>query len=116
MHFQDRWKVQEPIGRKGGMLQSWSNRVDIKHIWMNDFCIEVKIECQGENVEIWLIFVYRSTDSKERQEQWNFLREMKQMWGKNWVIGGDCNDIRSKEKSKEARRDIKTTFNLLELL
>lgn len=69
---QDRWQVQELIGIKGGMLLAWFNRIDIKHLWMNDFCIEMRIECARENAEVWLIFVYRKTNSKKRQEQWNF--------------------------------------------
>lgn len=62
---------------------------------MNDFCMELRLECKGENADVWLIFVIVSTDVKERQEQWDFLKARTQIWGKNWVMEGDFNDIRS---------------------
>lgn len=62
---------------------------------MNDFCIELRLECEGENADVWLNFMCGSTDVNERQEQWDFLKARKQIWGTNWVMGGDFNDIRS---------------------
>lgn len=77
---------------------------------MNDFCVEMRIACEGEKTEVWLIFVYGSTDYKERQEQWNFLNARKQMWGKNWVLGGEFNDIRSKEEKQGGKERHESSF------
>lgn len=75
----------------------------MKQIWMYDFCTEMRLTCDGETEEIWLIFVYGSTDVKDAQ--WDFLKAMKHGWGKYWVIGGDFNDIRNHvEKQGEKER------------
>lgn len=30
LNFEDRWLVNEPNGRKGGMLIAWSSKIDVK--------------------------------------------------------------------------------------
>lgn len=37
LHLDNRWQVSEPDGRKKGMLVAWSQRVEIKHRWTNEF-------------------------------------------------------------------------------
>lgn len=72
----------------------------------------MKIDCEGEKTEVWLIFIYGSTDNKERQEQWNFLNAKKQLWGKNWVMGETSTTSGARRKSKEAKRDMRAVFVL----
>lgn len=48
---------------------------------MNEFYMELKIEIEGEGEAVWVIFVYASTDAKEMQQQWEFLKVRKQRWG-----------------------------------
>lgn len=41
--------------------------------------MELKLQCEGETTEVWVIFVYGSTDLKEMLAQWEFLKAMRQM-------------------------------------
>lgn len=51
------------------------------------------------------MFVYASTDAKERQEQWNGLKARRQMREKNCVIWeGDFNDTKNQEEKKGEKR------------
>lgn len=47
-----------------------------------------------------MIFVYASIDSRERFQQWEFLKVRKPHWGSHWVLGGNLNDIKNNEKKK----------------
>lgn len=42
------------------MLVAWGPNVDVKQLWMNDFCVELQIEVEGEEGVVWIIFVYAS--------------------------------------------------------
>lgn len=69
LNFEDRWHVNEPDGRNGGMLIAWSSRIDVKQVWNKDFCMKLKLHCEGVTTKVWVIFVYESTDFTERQAQ-----------------------------------------------
>lgn len=114
LHFGDRWQLREPVCKKGGMVIAWSNWIYMKQIWMDDFCTEMRLVCDGENEEIWLIFVYCSTEAKERHAQWDFLKARKQGWGKYLVMGGDFNDIRSQKEKQGGKRNKRAVSSLLE--
>lgn len=88
LQFQDRWAVTEPIGRKGGLLVAWNQEIEVKQLWSNDFCMELRVIYEQEESETWVIFVHASTDTKERQQQWEFLNNRKHRWGTKWVMGG----------------------------
>lgn len=62
----DNWTVREPTGRKGGMLAAWNQNVDVKHVWTNDFCMEMRVNSEAEEGDTWVIFSYASTDAIER--------------------------------------------------
>lgn len=47
------------------MLVAWNQDVEVKHLWSNDFCMELRIVYENEGAELW-IFVHSSTDAKER--------------------------------------------------
>lgn len=68
LQFQDRWAINESIGRKCGMLVAWRPNVDVKQLWMNDFCVELQIEVEGEEGVVWVIFVYASTEAKKMHQ------------------------------------------------
>lgn len=34
------------------------------------------------------VFVHASTESRQRQRQWEELKNRKHIWGDKWVIGG----------------------------
>lgn len=43
LKFGTRWAVNEPVGRKGGIMVAWATNVEIKHLWKNDFCVEMLV-------------------------------------------------------------------------
>ncbi|GER29383.1 ATP-dependent Clp protease ATP-binding subunit ClpX [Striga asiatica] len=49
--------------------------------------------CTPHEKGYWLVFVYLSTDRRERNHQWEFLEASKVKWGQCWMIAGDWNDI-----------------------
>lgn len=51
------------------MLVAWSQEVEVKQIWYNDFCMELRIVHETEKTDFWIIFIHASTDDKERQQQ-----------------------------------------------
>lgn len=77
--------------------------MDVKQLWMNDFCVELQIEVEGEEGVVWIIFVYASTEAKERQQQWEFLKDRKLRWRPNWGNRGDFNDIKNNEEKRRGR-------------
>lgn len=83
---EDRWLVKKPSGRKWGLFVAWDQRVEVKQIWTNEFCIEIKISSDEGDSDLWMILVYASTDLRERQDQWEFLKNRKQQWGSHWVL------------------------------
>lgn len=48
---------------------TWDQRVEVKQVWIHDFCIEMKVRSEDRNFDLWIILIYASTDLKERQEQ-----------------------------------------------
>lgn len=94
---EDRWLVKEPNGRKGGMFVTWDQRIEVKLFLIHEFCIEIKIRNEDRNSDLRIILIYASIDLRERQEQWEFLKHRKQMWGSYGILGNNLNDIKSKE-------------------
>lgn len=68
LKFEDRWTLRNSVGKKGGMLVSWSRNVQASLIRSSDFCIEVKIEIGNEKDDFWTVFVHASIDIAERKE------------------------------------------------
>lgn len=52
LHFDNRWQVSEPDGRKGGMLVAWSQRVEITHRWTNELCVELRLNYESESTDV----------------------------------------------------------------
>lgn len=51
------------------MLVAQNLDVEVKHLWSNDFYIELRIVYENRGIEFWVIFVHSSNDAKERQQQ-----------------------------------------------
>lgn len=81
LKWDDRWAARDPLERKGRLLVAWDQKVNVKQIWSNDFCMELRIGSEEGETDLWVIMVYTSTNIKERQQQWEFLRTRKQHWG-----------------------------------
>lgn len=92
-----RWDMVEPVGKRGGLLVAWSDRIQIQKIIKRDFCVEMLVEPERSEDIFWAIFVYASTENKDRERQWEFLQLRKQHWDERWMIGRDFNDIRKHE-------------------
>lgn len=64
----------EPVGRSRGMLIFWGERVNICQMIKLDFSIEVKVEGEGFEGKIWIVFIYASTEDHIRMGQWEKLK------------------------------------------
>lgn len=85
---EDRWVVKELSGRRGGLFVAWDQMVEVKQIWTNEFCIEIKISSYEKDFDFLIILIYASsTDLRERRDQLEFLKNRKQHWGSHWVLG-----------------------------
>lgn len=90
LKFGKNWDTYDPVGKKGGLMVAWKEGVDVQQIQKTDFCLK-----GNEKDNLWLIFIYASTEANERKRQWEWLINMSQNWGSHWIVGGDFNDIRN---------------------
>lgn len=104
LRFGNIWDTVEPVGKSGGLLVAWKEEIQIRSIIKNDFCYEIQIQSDEDVKPLWLIFVYTSTESRERRTQWEYLIQRKQCWGSRWVMGGDFNDIKEHGEKNRGRR------------
>lgn len=91
LQFSDRWEFSEPEGRRGGLLVAWNQNIEPEHISKNDFFMELRVGSEDGGANLWIIFVYASTDIRIKKQQWEFLKIIKSDWGTQWVMGGDFN-------------------------
>lgn len=49
--------------------------------------MELRLVCETEEADFWVVLVHASADVKERQQQREFLKTRKQLWGSKWVLG-----------------------------
>ncbi|XP_071933655.1 uncharacterized protein [Coffea arabica] len=63
-----------------------------------------------EDQPTWLVYVYASTASNTRKEQWKYIEERKKDWGEAWVIVGDFNDLKSDEEKWGGRERAEGSF------
>lgn len=64
-----------------GLFVAWDQRVEVKQIWTNEFCSEIRISSEDGESDLWMILVYASTDPREKHQQWKILKIRKQLWG-----------------------------------
>lgn len=69
----------------------------------------MKKEQEGDS--LWIIFIYASTEAKERRKQWELLMKRKSQWGSRWILEGDFNDIRNNEEKKGGRHRQESSFH-----
>ena len=62
------------------------------------FIIELLIDEQSKKTKWWCICIYASSKDIIREEQWKVIERKKNIWGENWVLAGDMNDILSNMK------------------
>lgn len=81
LKFGDRWAVQDPVGRKGGFLIAQTDNAEVQVMSSNDFCNDLQVKIVDENEKCQVTFVHASSDSKERNGQWEELNERSKGWG-----------------------------------
>lgn len=111
LRLENRWDVVEAEGKRGGLLVAWGANFHIKKIIKRDFCVELLVEPEGCGDVFCAIFIYATTEQKERERQWEYLRSRRQQWGNKWVIGGDFNYIRKHEEKMGGRRKNDRSFD-----
>ncbi|XP_027182377.1 uncharacterized protein LOC113780798 [Coffea eugenioides] len=94
----DRLFVVDPVGRAGGLAVLWRNELQICKVLYTDFTIELLMERTGARARWWLICVYASSEDQIREKQWKVIEGRKSLWGQNWVLAGDMNDILSNDE------------------
>lgn len=52
-----------------GLFVAWDQRVEVKQIWSNEFCSEIRISSEDGESDLWMILVYASTDPREKHQQ-----------------------------------------------
>lgn len=85
-------------------MVAWKQGVKVKQIRKSDFCIEMLVEQEDDEEDLWIIFVHANVDARERRRQWEWLKDRRQQWGSRWILGGDFNDIKNHEEKKEGKR------------
>ncbi|KAK6120408.1 hypothetical protein DH2020_045888 [Rehmannia glutinosa] len=105
------WFCVEPQGKSGGLFLCWSNEVKVLNIVPSYFSLEVEVLQPSDGSSIWVIFVYCSSQIRERVEQWDFFLKARPNWGNLWIIGGDFNDICGHEEKKGGRRRSHSSFD-----
>ena len=97
--------------RAGGMVLFWNIEVKVVQVQHTAFTIEAHIEDQINNCDWWMIGIYASCDDSIRRQQWSVIQRRKHLWGSNWMIAGDFNDIFSNEEKWGGRTREEWTFN-----
>lgn len=80
------------------MLIFWGERVNICQMIKSDFSIEVKVEGEGSEGKIWVVFIYASTEDHIRRGQWEKLKARRSSWGERWILREDFNDVSHEDK------------------
>ena len=109
LHF-DNCFVVEAMNKAGGIIVFWNKEIKIKEIKSSTFTIEVLIEDEEVNQEWWLIGIYASCDSQIRKGQWEVISRRKELWGENWIILGDFNNLCSNEEKWGGRHRKEWSF------
>ena len=71
----------------------WKKELSIGKVLFTDFTIELQIKGIGGKAQWWLICVYASSNEAVREKQWKNISQRKVLWGRNWVLAGDMNDL-----------------------
>lgn len=59
------WDTWDPVGKKGGLMVAWRNRVEVKQIRKSEFCIEMLVEQEDNDEDLWIVFVHASVETRK---------------------------------------------------
>lgn len=106
----DQVAVVEAAGKSGGMAVYWKEEGLIKKVETTTFTMEVLVEEAADKTRWWCIGIYASTDSRIKRQQWAVIKRRKRLWGDNWILIGDFNDIASNVEKWGGREREEWTF------
>ena len=87
--------VVDPIGRAGGLAVLWRRDLVVKRVLFTDFTIELNVEGKGTEEDWWFVGIYASSNDQLREQQWKTIEHRANIWGRNWILAGDMNDLLS---------------------
>lgn len=102
--------ARDPVGRSGGMLVFWKDQVQVIIHHCDEFSFELEVSSVVGKDNFRITFVYASTDTRVRNDQWESLIQRQQQWGEQWIIGGDFNDILAHEEKRGGRQRLESSF------
>ena len=73
----------------------WNSDIKILQVQHTSFTMEAQIENQESKCTWWLIGIYANCNDAIRKAQWTVLNRRRQLWGNNWLLARDFNDITS---------------------
>ncbi|GER31720.1 ferredoxin-1 [Striga asiatica] len=85
MKLQDRWEVCDHVGKV--LFVCWSNRVELKQVVKDCFCLEMKYRIEMDYGKVLVVFVGASVDSGVRRMQCNFFKGKKENGENLWWLG-----------------------------
>ncbi|XP_071918974.1 uncharacterized protein [Coffea arabica] len=87
--------VVDPIGRAGGLAVIWRKDLEVKRVLFTDFTIEWNVEGKGTEEDWWFVGIYASSSYQLREQQWKTIEHRTNIWGRNWILAGNMNDLLS---------------------
>lgn len=71
LSFGTRWDTCDPVSKKRGLMVAWKQWVKVKQIRKFDFCIEMLVEQEDDEKDLWIIFMHANVDAREIKEEDN---------------------------------------------
>lgn len=82
----------------GGLTMIWRKDLLINKVLFTDFTIEVQVEGKRNEDKWWFVGIYASSKDQVREQQWRIIENRNYLWGSNWILAGDMNDILSHDE------------------
>lgn len=80
-------------GRKGGLLFSWKNGVDVEPVCVNHIIISLLVYSDPPNIPLLFLGVYGPTQGNQKPEFWQSLHRAASFFAGPWLCVGDFNCI-----------------------
>lgn len=93
------------------MALLWKGDVGVQQVFKTNCSIEVQISEGMGGKTWWLVCIYASTNRIMRRAQWEMLSSRKGLWGSDWMIAGDFNDIASQAEKWGGRTREEKSFH-----
>ncbi|XP_071918969.1 uncharacterized protein [Coffea arabica] len=104
--------VVDPIGRAGGLAIIWRKDLVVKRVLFIDFTIELNVEGKGTEEDWWFVGIYASSSDQLREQQWKTIEHRTNIWGRNWILASDMNDLLSSGEKWEGKQRSDRSFRI----